>query len=187
MSHPPSTETLNKVLWKIPNVLCLIGSRAGDEWNGMTQSWVTQAAMEPVLVAISVDATAVTNRLIRDGGSFSVNLWDREDTRPFVKFSKPAVKDDMQLNGRPIRQGVTGVPIFTEAVAFLECTVWRIVECGSHDLFLGEVIDAGFQGETEDALVARMEDTRMKYGGVRRGGHEASPGRQLADGSPVTS
>ena len=165
-----SAETLNKVLWKIPNELCLVGSRAGDEWNGMTQSWVTQVAMEPVLVAVSIDANAVTNRLIRDGGSFTINLWDRDDTRPFVKFSKPAAKEGMALNGRPIREGVTGAPVFTEAVAFLECTVWQTIECGSHDIFVGEVVDAGFSGAGEDALIARMEDTRMKYGGMKRGG-----------------
>ncbi|NNK91892.1 MAG: flavin reductase [Acidimicrobiia bacterium] len=167
----PTPETLNRVLWKIPNVLCLIGSRSGDEWNGMTQSWVTQVAMEPVLVAISVDASAVTNRLIREGGSFSINLWDREDTRPFVKFSKPAIKDGMTLNDRAVREGVTGAPIFEEAVAYLECTVWQTIECGSHDVFLGEVVDAGFQTDDDDPEVARMEDTRMKYGGVKRGGH----------------
>ena len=170
MTADVSKEDLNKILWSIPNVLCLVGSRHGDEWNGMTQSWVTQVAMEPVLVAIGVDATAVTNRLIRDGGSFSVNLWDRNDTRPFVKFSKPATKEGMTLNGRPVREGVTGVPIFEEAVAWLECTVWQTIECGTHDLFIGEVVDAGY-AEDEDGdvpPVARMEDTRMKYGGVKR-------------------
>jgi len=167
---PAVPETINKVMWSIPNALCLIGSRAGDEWNGMTLSWLTQVSMEPVLVAISVDASAVTNRLIREGGAFSVNLWDRDDTRPFVKFSKPATKEDMTLNGRPVRQGVTGVPVFTEAVAYLECRVWKTIECGTHDLFLGEVVDAGIT-EDREVAVARMEDTRMKYGGVRRGGH----------------
>jgi len=170
VSPEVSPETLNKVLWKIPNVLCLVGSRSGDEWNGMTQSWVTQVAMEPVLVAAAIDVKAVTNRLIREGGAFTINLWDREDTRPFVKFSKPAIKDGMSLNGRPIREGRTGAPIFTEAVAYLECTVWHMVECGTHDLFIGEVVDAGFTGD-DDPIVARMEDTRMKYGGVKRGGH----------------
>lgn len=170
MSPEVSAETLNKVLWKIPNVLCLVGSRSGDEWNGMTQSWVTQVAMEPVLVGAAIDVKAVTNRLIRESGAFTINLWDREDTRPFVKFSKPAVKDGMSLNGRPIREGRTGAPIFTEAVAYLECTVWQRVECGTHDLFIGEVVDAGFTGD-DDPIVARMEDTRMKYGGVKRGGH----------------
>jgi len=162
-------ETLNKVLWKIPNVLCLIGSRSGDEWNGMTQSWVTQVAMDPVLVAASIDVTAITNRLVRASGVFTVNLWDREDTKPFVKFSKPALKEGMALNDRAIREGRTGAPIFTDAVAYIECAVRQVVACGSHDLFIGEVVDAGFTG-SDDPFVARMEDTRMKYGGVKRGG-----------------
>lgn len=168
----PDVETINKVMWQIPNSLCLVGSRAGDEWNGMTQSWMSQVAMEPVLIAISVDATAVTNRLIRDGGSFSVNLWDRDDTRVFVKFSKPAEKDGDTLNGRPIREGKTGVPIFTEAVAFIECRVRQTIELGSHDLFIGELVDAGFHEDIGDTPVASIGDTRMKYGGVLREGHK---------------
>lgn len=164
-------STLNAVTWSIPNALCLIGSRDGDEWNGMTQSWVTQVSMEPVLIAISVDRKAVTNRLIRDGGSFSVNLWDRADTRIFRTFSKPAERDGDTLNGRPVREGSTGVPIFEEAVAWLECRVTHELDVGTHDLFIGEVVDAGFSEGGRDAAIASMEDTRMKYGGIRRGGH----------------
>jgi flavin reductase (DIM6/NTAB) family NADH-FMN oxidoreductase RutF len=171
MAHTVSDETMNKVMWAIPNVLCLVGSADGEEWNGMTTSWVTQVAMEPVLVAIGVDKKAVTHRLIADGGAFTVNLWDREDTRPFVKFSKPATRDGTTLNGREVRQGVTGAPIFEEAIAYMDCTLWQAVDCGTHTLFVGEVVDAGFQNDGEDTAVARMEDTRMKYGGVRRGGH----------------
>ncbi len=163
-------EVVNRAMWKIPNALCLVGSRAGDEWNGMTTSWVTQVAMEPVLLAISVDQKAVTHRLIVDGGSFTVNLWSRDDTRPFVKFSKPATMEGMSLNGRAIREGVTGAPIFEEAVVFFECSVWQAIDAGTHTVFLGEVVDAGFHGDDGDPLVARMEDTRMKYGGVKRGG-----------------
>jgi flavin reductase (DIM6/NTAB) family NADH-FMN oxidoreductase RutF len=164
-------EVVNKVLWKIPNVLCLVGARSGDEWNAMTTSWVTQVSMDPVLVAVGVDQKALTHRLIASGGSFTVNLWDRADTRPFVKFSKPAVKDAMTLNGRPVREGVTGAPVFEEAVAHVECRVWETLDCGTHTLFLGEVVDCGIREGAEDLPVARMEDTRMRYGGVRRGGH----------------
>ena len=171
MERTVPDETVNKVLWRIPNVLCLVGSRAGDEWNAMTTSWVTQVAMEPVLVAVSVDQKAVTHRLIADGGSFTVNLWSRDDTRPFVKFSKPATKDGMTLNGRAIREGVTGAPVFDDAVAYLDCRLHESVDCGTHTLFIGEVVDCGFQNDGEEADVARMEDTRMKYGGVKRGGH----------------
>ncbi len=168
----PDAETINKVMWQIPSPLCLIGSRAGDEWNGMTQSWMSQVSMDPVLIAVAVDAHAITNRLIKEGGAFSVNLWDRDDTRVFVKFSKPASKEGDSLNGRPIREGTTGVPIFTEAVAFIECRVTKMVELGSHDLFIGEVVDAGFHDGREGTPVASMDDTRMKYGGVLREGHK---------------
>lgn len=164
-------QILNKVLWSIPNVLCLVGSRSRDEWNAMTTSWVTQVAMEPVLIGVGVDATSLTHRLITESGSFSVNLWSRDDTRVFVKFSKPATKDGLTLNGRPVRLGATGAPIFEEAIAFLDCRLWKTTDCGSHGLFIGEVVECGFQGDGESVDVARMEDTRMKYGGVRRGGH----------------
>lgn len=165
-------EVLNTVLWSIPNVLCLVGSGDGDEWNAMTTSWVTQVAMDPVLVAVSVDAHAVTHRLIADGGGFTVNLWDRDDTRVFVKFSKPAVRDGDTLNGRPVRAGANGAPVFDEAIAFLDCRVVERVALGSHTVFIGEVTDCGFQNDGENRSVARMEDTRMKYGGMARKGHQ---------------
>ena len=87
-----------------PNVLALIGSRAGDERNAMTASWITQLSMEPVLIGVAVDNEAITCRLIADGGSFTINLWDATDTRVFVKFSKPAVDDGSTLNGRAVPQ-----------------------------------------------------------------------------------
>ena len=165
----PNPETLNTALWSIPIVLCLIGSAAGDEWNGMTASWVTQVSMSPVLVGASVDSSSVTHRLITAGSAFSVNLWSREDTRVFVKFSKPAKHRDGMLNDRPVRRGVTGSPIFEEAIVYLDCSLHASLALGSLTLFIGEVVDCGFQNGGHGASVARMEDTRMKYGGVLRG------------------
>jgi flavin reductase (DIM6/NTAB) family NADH-FMN oxidoreductase RutF len=159
-------ELLNRVTWKIPNALALVGSRAGDERNGMTTSWITQVSMAPVLIAVGVDNSAVTHRLITEGGSFTVNLWDADDTKVFVKFSKPATDDGGALNGRPVRDGATGAPVFDEAVAWLDCEVRHQLDVGTHTLFVGEVVDAGI--ERDDVRVASMADTRMKYGGVKR-------------------
>jgi flavin reductase (DIM6/NTAB) family NADH-FMN oxidoreductase RutF len=159
-------ELLNKVTWKIPNALVLIGSRAGEERNAMTASWVTQLSMEPVLVGVGVDNDAVTHRLITEGGSFTVNLWDAEDTKVFVKFSKPATDDGSTLNARPVREATTGAPIFDEAVAWMDCQVRHTLDLGTHTLFVGEVVDAAIRDD--EARPASMNDTRMKYGGVKR-------------------
>lgn len=162
-------ELINKVTWKIPNALALIGSRSGDERNAMTASWITQLSMDPVLIGVGIDNTAVTHRLIAAGGSFTVNLWDAEDTKVFVKFSKPATDDGDALNGRAVRAGTTGAPIFEEAIAWLDCEVRHTLDLGSHTLFVGELVGASINDDAKRP--ASMADTRMKYGGVKRGGH----------------
>ena len=167
---PLDDELLNRVTWKIPNALALVGSAAGDERNGMTTSWITQLSMEPVLIGIGVDNSAVTHRLITEGGAFTVNLWDADDTRGFVKFSKPAAyeegADGATLNGRPVTTAVTGAPVFREAIAWVDCEVRHALDLGTHTLFVGEVVAASI--ENDDARPASMNDTRMKYGGVKR-------------------
>jgi flavin reductase (DIM6/NTAB) family NADH-FMN oxidoreductase RutF len=166
-------ELLNRVTWKIPNALALVGSRAGDERNAMTTSWITQLSMEPVLIGVGVDNSAVTHRLITAGGSFTVNLWNADDTRVFVKFSKPALYEESDgaatLNGRAVRTATTGAPVFEEAIAWMDCAVRHTLDLGTHTLFVGEVVDAAIADDA--ARPASMNDTRMKYGGVKRGGH----------------
>lgn len=159
-------ELINRITWKIPNALALVGSAADDERNAMTTSWITQLSMEPVLIGVGVDNSALTHRLITTSGAFTVNLWDSEDTRVFVKFSKPAVDDGDSLNGRPVRVGTTGAPIFDEAIAWMDCEVRHRLDLGTHTLFVGEMIDGAIR--EDEVRAASMSDTRMKYGGVKR-------------------
>jgi flavin reductase (DIM6/NTAB) family NADH-FMN oxidoreductase RutF len=160
---------VNAVTWKIPNALALVGSRAGEEWNAMTTSWITQLSMEPVLIGVGVDNTAETHRLISTSGSFTVNLWSAEDTRVFVKFSKPAVKasdGETTLNGRVVSAAPSGAPVFAEAIVWIDCEVRKAVDFGTHTLFAGEITAAAVNDD--EARAAAMSDTRMKYGGVKR-------------------
>jgi len=162
-------DLLNQVTWKIGNALVLIGSRSGDEWNAMTASWITQVSMEPVLIGVGIDNKSVTHRLIGASGVFSVNLWAADDTRIFVKFSKPAVKEGDTLNQRPITTATTGAPVFVEAVAWIDCQVREAIDFGTHTFYVGEVVDAAIM--KPEAQTSAVADTRMKYGGVKRGGH----------------
>jgi flavin reductase (DIM6/NTAB) family NADH-FMN oxidoreductase RutF len=87
----------------------------------------------------------------------------------FVKFSKPATREGNTLNGRPVRTATTGAPVFEEAVAWMDCEVRESVDFGTHTLFVGEIVDVGINDD--ETRAAAMSDTRMKYGGVKRGGH----------------
>ena len=156
-----------RVLWTMPSGLYVIGSRAGDRRNGMTMNWATQVSSDPKLLAVSVQKDALTHELIAEGGGFALSVVDREDRAIVRKFTKPVEVDvgAGTLNGFPFTDApVTGAPILAQAVAWVDCRVHSTVDLGSHTLFLGQVVDAGF-AKAEDTPVLRMEDTRMSYGG----------------------
>jgi flavin reductase (DIM6/NTAB) family NADH-FMN oxidoreductase RutF len=155
-----------RLLWTMPSGLYVLGSRAGDERNLMTINWVTQVAFEPKLIGVGVEKTAVTHRLVADGGSFTLNLIGQDDRAIIRKFTKPCAWDAAAstLNGFAVHDGATGAPILDQAVSFLDCRVTNPVDCGGHTFFIGEVVDAAFQAD-EETPILRMEDTRMNYGG----------------------
>ena len=155
-----------RVLWTMPSGLYVMGARAGERRNGMTLNWATQLSFDPKLLGVSVEREALTHELVREGRVFSLNIVDREDRAIVRKFTKPVEVDAeaRTLNGFPYHDGRTGAPILDQAVAYLDCELRQEVEVGNHTLFIGEIVDAGFQ-KPEDTPVLRMEDTRMNYGG----------------------
>lgn len=155
-----------RVLWTLPYGLYALGSRAGQRRNLMTINWVSQVSFDPKLIGVGIEKPALTHELVAEGGVFSLNTISREDRAIVRKFTKPCEWDAeaSTLNGFAVHDGATGAPILEGAPAFLDCEVRQAVELGNHTFFIGEVVDAGFQGD-EDTDLLRMEDTRMNYGG----------------------
>ena len=155
-----------RILWTMPSGLYVIGSRDGDRRNGMTLNWATQVSADPKLLAISVEKAAFTHELIAASQVFTLNVISREDRAIVRKFTKPVEVDPAAktLNGFPFHDGATGAPVLDQAVAFVECAVRNSVDVGNSTLFIGEIVNAGFQ-QPEETEVLRMEDTRMNYGG----------------------
>lgn len=155
-----------RVLWTMPSGLYIVGGRAGERRNGMTLNWATQLSSDPKLVGICIEKPAFTHELILEGRVFSLCIIDREDRAIVRKFTKPVEVDAAArtLNGFAYHDGRTGAPILDQAVAYIDCEVRQDVDCGDHTLFIGEIVDAGFQ-KPEGTPVLRMEDTRMNYGG----------------------
>ena len=138
----------------------------------MTLNWATQVSREPVRLGIAVQKEAYTHELLMESENYSLNLLHRDDRGLVRKFVKPVAVDreTMTLNGIGFREGLLSTPILTSALAYLECRIEDRVDTGDHTFFVGDVVNAAFQNEAENAgserpPVLRMEDTRMNYGG----------------------
>ncbi|MGO9344668.1 MAG: flavin reductase family protein [Acidimicrobiales bacterium] len=162
-----------RVLWTMPSGLYVLGSRSGARRNLMTLNWAMQVAMEPKLVAVSVQSTAVTHELVTESRVFAISILKREDRALVRKFVKPVDDSDVVVDAsgsgtmreEAVRSDVTGAPVLAGAAAWLDCRVTTALALGSHSLFVGEVVGFGFSEAGEGVPVLRMEDTRMNYGG----------------------
>ncbi len=164
-----------RVLWSMPTGLYVIGS-AGEidgeaAWNLMTANLVVQVATGPKALAIAVEQTARTARLIEAGRAFTLSLLARADRTVVRRFVKPVSEVELDGGGRPrvmageaVHLAGSGCPVLDRASAAVDCELRQALDLGSHRLFIGEV--SGVEGGEEPLPeLLRMEDTRMNYGG----------------------
>ncbi len=141
-----------RVLWALPTGLYLLGSNAGGRRNLMTISWVTQVCLEPKLVAVGVESSALTHVLVSRSGTFALSLLPRQRPQVVRRFAKPVAEEAVDvdegrqegtMNGEPVRLTPEGDPVLAECAAWLQCAVRHQLALGSHSLFVGEVTDCG--------------------------------------------
>jgi len=157
----------------MPSGLYVLGVEGQDPHDGhrrrnlMTLNWATQVCIDPKLVAVAVEVSALTHQLLSSGEHFALSFLARSQRELVRRFVKP-LEDDGQassLAGTPLRPGLTPAPILACAPAWLECAKRHVLSMGSHSLFVGEVVSCGEAERPEPPELLRMEDTRMSYGG----------------------
>jgi flavin reductase (DIM6/NTAB) family NADH-FMN oxidoreductase RutF len=160
-----------QALRMIPYGLYVLAAESSDgRVAASTVNWVTQASFEPPLVAVGVKADSGAHSIIKESGVFALNVLGKGQDSLAFSFFKPVERDGNSIAGQPFTSGSAGAPLFSNALAFLECRLVETVERGDHSLFVGEVVDAGLskslEGRPDDATLA-LRDLGEKtfYGG----------------------
>ncbi len=150
------------LLRKIPHGLYICGVKDGDEVNGFTASWVMQASFQPPLIVNCVRNDSKSHTMIQNSGIFALSFLEAGQKDLAAKFFKPQRLVSNKFEDVECYFGVTGCPIITDSLGYIECNVIGKVEHGDHTVFVGEVIAAGVHREGEPLL---LESTGWNYGG----------------------
>jgi flavin reductase (DIM6/NTAB) family NADH-FMN oxidoreductase RutF len=142
--------------------LYVIGATRGEQKHAVMVNWVTQCSFEPPLVAVALMKEALSTAMVAASGVFTVNVPPAGGREFACAFVKRRPHEGNRLGGYEFYTKATGAPIFTDALAFVECRVVAAVDRGDHLLFLGEVIDAGVHREGEPLA---LRATGMHYAG----------------------
>jgi flavin reductase (DIM6/NTAB) family NADH-FMN oxidoreductase RutF len=123
----------------------VLTTRHGTIINGMIASWVSQVSFEPPLIMVAVHPNRYSHQLIEKSGCFALHSLARGQKDLLTCFKGP--DPDAKFASLAWRDGVTGCPILADCIGCVECRVVVTLGPGNHTLFVGEVVDAVFNGE----------------------------------------
>ena len=106
--------------------------------QGMTVTSFTSVSLDSHQILVCINKDADTGEGIFDSGSFAVNLLSREQETISNQFAGGCSQEE-RFKQVVWDEGETGMPIFTESLASLECIVADKVFSGTHWVIIGNV------------------------------------------------
>ena len=110
----------------------------------VTLAWAGTINSEPPMVSVSVRKERYSHDLIQGSGEFVVNLVDEEMCKAVDFCGVRSGRDVDKAVATGLRycpaEGMNVAPAVEGAPASLSCKVLQVIELGSHDMFLGEIV-----------------------------------------------
>ena len=144
---------LDKALGRISGGLYIITAHKGDINGAMLASWVSQASFKPLGLTIAVAKDRAIESLMQVSDRFVLNILEEGNYQALMKhFLKRFPPGADRFEGVKTQTATNGLPILTDALAYVECKVESRMELSDHWIVYASV-DAGRVSKA-DALTA---------------------------------
>lgn len=130
-------------LYPLPVVMVSVGD-SPENYNIITIAWAGTICSDPAMLSISVRKERYSHEIITRTGEFVVNLTTEDLTFATdwcgVKSGREVNKfEAMKLT--PVASQCVAAPAIGESPISIECKVKQVIELGTHDMFIAEVVN----------------------------------------------
>lgn len=126
---------------RLTNGVYIVGVAHGIERNAFTAAWVMQVSFRPLLLALGISPEHASYPLLRDGGSFTINVLHTGQLELARQFGTRSGREVNKLAGVTWRPGRGSAPILTQALAYFDCQVVSSLPTGDHETVIGHVVE----------------------------------------------
>lgn len=145
MSFTPSD--FRTTMARFATGVTVVTTRLNHAYFGLTVNAFCSVSLNPPLVLVSLDLGSQTYAVIRQSGVFAVNMLTQEQEALALRFARKDVSsktfDDIAI----CVGETTGVPLFADALARIECRVAHEYPGGDHALMLSEVVSVDYSDD----------------------------------------
>lgn len=145
MSNPTSPDTggidaahYRNVLGHFPTGVTVITAMNDARAVGMAIGSFSSVSLDPPLVLFCPQKSSSSWPLIEASGAFCANILtaEQEDVCRVM-----ASKSDDKFAGIGYRAGVSGSPVLSDVLGFIDCTIERVHDEGDHLVVIGRVLE----------------------------------------------
>ena len=157
MSH----ENLGPVIPPFPMPVTLVGATVDGKPNFLTIAFFSGATSRPPTMSVVLEKKHYTNRGIRESGSFSVCI-PGEDQAAVTDYCGLFSGKQVDKSGLfDVFYGeLKNAPMIRECPVNVECKLTRVINVGSNNIFLGEIVGTHVKEEV-------MTDGKPDMGKIR--------------------
>ncbi|MEE4113561.1 MAG: flavin reductase family protein [Desulfobacteraceae bacterium] len=137
-------EELRNYLARMTYGIYVLTARYGETINGMIASWVSQVSYAPPLIMVAVHPDRYSHDLLQKSGHFALNILAREQKHLLTRFKGPDPRS--KFDALAWHDGVNGCPILDDCIGSAVCRIQQTLKPGNHALFIGQVVEAVFNG-----------------------------------------
>lgn len=158
-------RAFRKAMGRFATGVAVLTTQVGREMHGMTANALTSVSLEPPLILICLDEKTHMLELLRQSGTFAVNMLGEHQAQVSDYFAKRPVP----LPEERFVPWECG-PRLSSCLAALACRVEKSVEAGDHAVVIGRVV-ALYEG---DASARPLLFFGGSYGDFHRRGAEGA-------------
>lgn len=143
-----------KALHKISYGMYIVCSKKGEKANGQIANTVFQITAEPATIAISINKQNFTHECISESKKFTVSVLTTEAPMTFIgAFGFKSGRNLDKFQNVKSMNGITGIPMVLDyTLACIEAEMISSLDCGTHTLFLGKIVDAKITDESAEPM-----------------------------------
>lgn len=136
----------------LPAVMVSVGDM--EESNILTVAWTGILSSDPPRTYISVRPSRYSHKILKEKREFVINLTNEALARvtDYVGIYTGAKVDKFKkCNLTKIKSQAVEAPTIKEAPIALECKVFDIIESGTHDIFMADIVNVSCDDGIIDA------------------------------------
>ncbi len=149
-------------LHKISYGLYIVTAGADGKFNGQIANSIVQVTSRPATVAVCINKENYTHDLIRSSRKFTVSIVTEAAPMTFIGlFGFKSGRAVDKLKDTKTKAGVTGVPyILDYCLGYIETELEGELDCGSHTIFVGKVVEADLTDDGEPMTYAYYQNVK---------------------------